>query len=499
MKIRHKQQLITSALIMSVVVSIAAMVIHTQRKMMHSQAIQRLEALMEGTTHIAKESFDSHDRLMAVSYLMFLQKAHPELAFASISYGGHNFKIGEESRELFYLERNVLSSAGPVRYTVSLYPSASGAPQSSLQVSTGGISLQVSGSSTVKIEEPATDRGLVRFGFIRRIIDDEVNSALAPLINWTAGIAGAFLLLGLIVNAWVARLFTGPIEVLAQATGLLAAGRMDVSVPVRTNDELGTLTRSFNSMAGRLHELLESRDNILHTLTHEISAPLSGLKGYLELWQDEKIARDTKSSGEVLETMTAAVLRMENLLSNALKLFRGDAGLYSGSEVKDVPLDKIFRETMTIFMPIARTNGVKIRPLYQLTKAVTITAPEELIKQIVSNLLLNAIKYTPSGGEVNVYLTETVDEAVFHVRNTGPGIASADIPHLFTKFYRAGQDRERGGRIPGAGLGLNIVQKAVTALGGRIFVDSKIDKYTLFLVRLPKRRKAQEFKGKELL
>ncbi|MEI7529050.1 MAG: HAMP domain-containing sensor histidine kinase [Elusimicrobiota bacterium] len=447
MRIRAKYQLITATLIISVVVSIAAMVISTQRKVLREQAMQRVEAMLEGAARIAKESSDSHDRLMAVSYLMFLQKTYPELAFASVSCDGHVSRIGEERADLLYLSRNVPPPAG----------AAQGA-------------------------------GLVRFGFVRANIDGEVNRALAPLIRWTAWIAGGFLFLGLLINAWVTHLLIGPIEALARATGLLATGHMDISLPVRSDDEVGTLTRGFNSMAARLRELLESREDILHTLTHEINTPLSGLKGYLELWQDEQIPHDVRKTAEIQATMMAAVLRMENSLGNALRLFRGEGRLHTETDDQIVMLDMIFKQTITIFMPMAQANGIKILPLHESFKAY-VMAPEELIRQIVNNLVSNAIKYTPRGGEVSVGLMESDDEVMFHVRNTGRGIPAEDIPHLFTKFYRSTQDREKGKRIPGTGLGLNIVHKAVTALGGRVWVESKMDKDTLFLVRLPKRRK----------
>ena len=106
--------------------------------------------------------------------------------------------------------------------------------------------------------------------------------------------------------------------------------------------------------------------------------------------------------------------------------------------------------------------------------------------QIVANLVSNAIKYTPNNGEIRIDLSDSARELMFYVSNTGHGIPAEDIPHLFTKFYRSGADRASGKRIPGTGLGLNIVQKAVNALGGRIWVESQAGVNTLFMVKLPK-------------
>lgn len=482
MKIRAKYQLITAALIISVVVSIAVMVIHTQRKVLHAQAMQRLEALMEGSALIAKESFASHDRLMAVSYLMFLQKTYQELAFASVSCGGRLSKIGNEANDLIYLESSVRSSAGSQRNNVWSYPSGAGAPQSNSSVSAGSAPPEISGQAEAPGAPPSC---VVRLGFAAEIINRQVKRGLDPLIHWTAGITGFFLLLGLVVNAGVTRLLTGPIEALAQATGLLAAGTTLISVPVRSNDEMGTLTQSFNSMAGRITELMESREDILHTLTHEINTPLSGLKGYLELWQDRKLAQDPAQNQEVVDTMMVAVVRMENSLSNALNLFRSEHKPGSPGEIQSVRIEEIFKQTLTMFMPMALAKNIKIFPLPP-AKTGCITAQEELIKQIVMNLVSNAIKYTPDHGEIRMGLEENPDEVRFHVSNTGHGIPPENIPHLFTKFYRSGEDRASGKRIPGTGLGLNIVHKAVAALGGKVWVESQVGENTMFIVRLPK-------------
>jgi signal transduction histidine kinase len=234
---------------------------------------------------------------------------------------------------------------------------------------------------------------------------------------------------------------------------------------------------------------MESREDVIHTLTHEINTPLGGLKGYLELWQDEKIPHDTKKTGEILGAMTAAVLRMVNSLGNALMLFRGEERLYSKGEDECVPISAILKQTIIIFTPIAQANGIKILPFHEGSKEYII-APKELIRQIVTNLVSNAVKYTPRGGEICMDLKEIGEDVIFRIRNTGYGISAEDIPHLFTKFYRSIQDREKGKRIPGTGLGLNIVRKAVAALGGRVWVESHINSHTSFFVRLPRRRKS---------
>ncbi|HNY23495.1 MAG TPA: HAMP domain-containing sensor histidine kinase [Bacteroidales bacterium] len=437
----------TSTLIVSVVVSIAGVVVGTQSRLLREHAIQRLETMMDGVGRIAKESLDSHDRLMTLSYLMFLQKTYPELVFAGIKYDGYETSIGAQSAGLFYLYRVV-----------------------ALPVTSSGNHNSISCS--------------LRLGFSKAAIDAQVRRERDILVQWTFWIAGVFLLIGLLVNAWVSTLLTGPIEALVRGTQAVAAGNMDFSVPVRSSDELGVLSRRFNSMTQRLRDLLESREDILHTLTHEINTPLSGLKGYLELWQDQKVGNTPADTAVILNIMVAAVLRMESSLTNALKMFREEK-VHDGEAAVEVCVEDIFNEVVSVYFPIAKAGNVEVLP-FDNSKRNLVLCREELLRRIIGNLVSNAIKYTPHGGEVSMGVSDKGTELVLFVRNTGRGIPAGDIPHLFTKFYRSSQDRENGARIPGTGLGLNIVHKAVSAMGGRVWVESCAGQFTVFFVAFPK-------------
>ena len=444
MRIRVKFQLVTSALIIAVAAAIAVMVIRTQGAILREQSLQRLDAIMEGASRIAKESFDGSDRLMALSYMMLLQKEYPELKFAEVRFGEQQLKLGAENKGLLYLERGDIQGRAP---------------------SAGG---QVT----------------LRFGFDREAIDGQVRLAFRPFIRRIAVIAGIFLLLGLIATLLTARLLTGPVEELAAATRRVAEGEMDFQVPVHGNDELGTLTRAFNAMTGRIKELLDSREDILHTITHEINTPLNGLKAYLELWQDGRLPGEADRK-RVLDTMMTSVVRMESSLGNALELFKGEHSP-DKAPAKPVLVNDIFRHAVAMFAKVAEEKQVRIFPFP--SAPVCIIAPEEPIRQIVMNLVSNAVKYTPAGGQIRLGIDDSEEEVCLQVSNTGYGIPPEDLPHLFTKFYRSDAERASGKRIPGTGLGLNIVRKAVDSLGGRVWVESELGKNTMFFVRLPKSR-----------
>ncbi|HBL15628.1 MAG: hypothetical protein A2X36_15065 [Elusimicrobia bacterium GWA2_69_24] len=487
MSIRAKFILLTLALVGGVVGATAAMVVRYQRTALTAQTRVRLDTVMEGVARIAREAMTAQDRLMLMSYLMFLQKEHPDMAFASVSYRGHTARLGADRAGLIYLDRRVGPSAGPRRYTIAAYPDAQGRTDSELDVSKEGIRLRVGGQADLRIEEGAVpaERMDLRLGFIRARVEEEVARALDPLLRKTAAIAALAIAFGTLASLGLGALLTRPIEALAAAAALVGRGRLDVCVPAGGSDEIGTLSRRFNEMTGRLRESVEFREDILHTLTHEINTPLAGLRGYLELWQSDKAAAGPAARGEALPAMLAAVVRMEESLSNALTLFRQDNAADGAAAHGFVWLDEVAAEAVAVLAPAAVARGVRLRPLPAGAVAYLVAPPEDL-RRIIMNLISNAIKYTPEGGEIRLGLEANGSEIGFWVRDTGCGIPAEDLPHLFTKFYRSQEDRSRAQRIKGTGLGLNIAHKAALRLGGRIDVQSRVGQGSVFRLTIPK-------------
>lgn len=440
MKIQTKYLILTVGLLAAVCASISVLTVRSQREVLRAQSRERIEAVAEGAARIAGEALAAKDRLMLVGYLMFLRQSHPELAYARSVLDGKTDEIGADGPGLVYVEK----SSG---------------------------------------KEGAT----VRLGFIRSALEAEVGRALSPLMRRTYFIAAAALLFGILANIYLGALLARPIEKLARATALVAQGRTDVRVPVVSNDEVGALSDRFNRMTVRLGELMRFREDILHALTHEINTPLSGIRGYLELWEDRKLPEDRAEQKEIVSTMLAAVLNMENSLQSALRLFRGEhLEPHPDEENKMVWVNEVLDEVTMLFSPVARARSVTLRHLPKGQMGF-IYCRKEALRQIAVNLVSNAVKYTPAGGEVRVGLDgEKAGLLTFWVADTGYGIPKEDIPHIFTKFYRSQEERSQARRIPGTGLGLNITHKAVAFMGGRIRVESEEGRGTAFYIDLPK-------------
>ncbi|MBI4061248.1 MAG: HAMP domain-containing histidine kinase [Elusimicrobia bacterium] len=480
MTIRTKLTLMTSGLVCAVVLAVAAAVTAAQRSAIEDQSRRRLQGLTDGVARLAQESIVNRDRLMLFSYLMHLQKEHAEFAFAAVSSPEHTSTIGADRPGLIYWTTDV-AVRRPIKYTISTISDT----HDSLSVSTAGVSLSVAGSAQVTVEEGRRPDALaLKLGFDAAVLEAEIAKALDPLTRRTAAIAGAFMFLGWLGALSLSKLLTTPLSALATAVSAVKSGDLDVVVAAGGSDELGLLAKHFNSMTAHLKVLTQFREDLLHTLTHELNTPLGGLKGYLELWNEGKIPAEGPQRDEVLQTMTAAVLRMENSLGNALGLFRTGSRTGVRAPKRSVWLHDLLSEACSLFAPEAAAKKISF-VLPPEDQRAYVHADPELLRQIVANLVSNAVKYTPEQGHIRLSLEGGENDVRLRVADDGCGIAAEDLPHLFTKFYRAGPDADRR-RVKGTGLGLNIAMKSALALGGTITVASEPGRGSTFTVTLPK-------------
>ncbi|MEK9145813.1 MAG: HAMP domain-containing sensor histidine kinase [Elusimicrobiota bacterium] len=445
--LRHKYAFLTAALVVGVVSCTVLLVTRSQRQILEKDAARRLAVLVEGASHLAEEAVASRDALMLYSHLLVLQKQHKELAFVSVTRGGTEQKVGQDGPGLLYMEKTVRA----------------------------------------KVRGKGEEDLLLRFGFIRSVLDSELSAAVGPLLWRTLGIGVLFLLVGVLGSLYLAKLLSDPLVELAVAAEAVAKGEFDRLVIVRGKDEVGLLADQFNRMTGKVKELLNFREDVLHTLTHELNTPLSGLKGYIELWQEGKVNLDSKQRVEVLQIMMTAVARMEASLAGALLLFRAQERKRRPERAKLLWVNEILNETIGLFSAVAQSKRIELKPLGE-EEIGCVYAEEDLLRQVITNILSNAVKYTPDGGEVRVGLKGSDDSLTFWVADTGPGIPAEALKNVFEKFDRSGAG-QKSMRF-GTGLGLSIVKKAVEAIGGRIWVESEAGKGAVFYVSIFKRPQA---------
>ena len=243
----------------------------------------------------------------------------------------------------------------------------------------------------------------------------------------------------------------------------------------QSNDEIGELVQSFNQTLERLEVLFTSQQRLLTDVSHELRTPLTVIKGNVDLMRRMK-----EIDPESLASMYEEVGRLTRLVGGLLLLAQAESGelaLNMGRVEMDALLMEVFQE-----MRVLAGNRVflHIKEIDQLE----IQADRDRIKQVLLNLVGNAIQYTPQGGEVLLSLAKVGNQARIIVRDTGPGIPAEDLPHIFERFYRAEKSRTRS-KSGGFGLGLSIAQWIVENHKGWIEVESKEGEGTTFTIWLP--------------
>ncbi len=307
----------------------------------------------------------------------------------------------------------------------------------------------------------------------------EESAFLASLdrsILWAALVAAGG---GTLLVALFSRRTLGPVRALTQAARRMKAGDLDQRVPETGTDEIGELSRTFNSMAAGLKKQEELRRHMVSDLAHELRTPLSNLQGYLEALREGMVS----PSPELLASLHEETLLLSRLVDDLQDLTLAEAGQLELSPQPVAVADIVSRSAAGLRRD-AEAQGVA------LTEAV----PDELplvyvdpgrVVQVLRNLLHNALEHTPAGGRITVTAEEAGPWVEVSVQDSGEGIEPRHVPHVFERFYRADPARPRtaGG---GAGLGLTIAKQLVEAHGGGIRAESKFGMGARFSFTLPR-------------
>lgn len=279
--------------------------------------------------------------------------------------------------------------------------------------------------------------------------------------------AGVVALLALGGNFWLASILTRPVTRLRTAALALAGGDLGVRVQTRGQDELAQLGRAFNHMADQLQAMVDEQRAFVANASHELRSPLAAIKVRSEALAGG--ALDAATRQRYAEEIDSEVVRLSRLVQDLMLLAQVEAGRASQGE-ENPDLARQLRAIAHDFEPDARERNIRL----------SFDVPEDLppvrvnpghVRAMLSNLLDNALKYTPDGGQVDLRAFVEGTDVVFEVTDNGQGIAPEDIPHVFERFYRA--DKARTRQIAGSGLGLSIVKTVADFNGCKVELTSK--------------------------
>ncbi len=274
------------------------------------------------------------------------------------------------------------------------------------------------------------------------------------------------------------RSIIAPIRDMTAASQRIANGHYDERVNSRGSDELGQLADRFNQMAEQLEQVESMRRRLIGDVTHELRTPLTAIKGSAEGLIDGILPATDETYGQI----HAEAERLNRLVDDLQELSRVEARAYQ-LDFRDLDasmlIQTVIKRMQFQFDEKRVTLTINLPP-----HPVMLHADEDRIVQVLTNLVGNALQYTPKNGEVTISLESTGNEARFSVKDTGIGIPPDHLPHIFDRFYRVDKSRSRA--HGGSGIGLTIAKHLVEAHAGKIWAESAGEgKGSTFVFTLP--------------
>jgi signal transduction histidine kinase len=324
-------------------------------------------------------------------------------------------------------------------------------------------------SVTVPIQQGTQVLGYVELNHAFDLTGESLRPIRQAFVTAGIGVGLLAILVGLVVGQGL----TSPIRTLGTAARRMSGGDLSARAHVRGNDEIGELAVQFNEMAAQLQtsfaELAAERDalrSFIADASHELRTPITALKTFVELLQGPA-ANDPRAQAEFLAESQIQLERLNWITANLLDLSRLDAHLVDLNMDDHVAADLI-HAAVSPFRTAFQERQIALH-LELGEETVPIHCDRSRIELVLTNLIDNALKYTPNGGAVTIGAAVTETETHLWVADTGDGIAPEDLPHIFERFYRG---RGSASQIEGSGLGLAIVESVINAHGGRITVES---------------------------
>jgi two-component system sensor histidine kinase GlrK len=286
----------------------------------------------------------------------------------------------------------------------------------------------------------------------------------------------------LVLSAWTTRALTRPLQRLRTALASVTEGVFDIpsDLPYERRDEIGELSVSFGIMSRRLAELDRLRAEFLGVASHELKTPINVIRGYTELIEEELAGEITPHQREIMQRIGAQTETLTRQVSRLMDISRLETGNFA-IEPEPVNVSELVTGLEKAFEVMALEKGLTLDAAVAPDTPEDVLVDPDLIRdEVLTNLISNALKFTPEGGRVSVRASGEKGGVSIEVSDTGPGIPPEHRPHIFDKYYQVERSRSIG-----SGLGLAIAREAVEAHGGTLELVERDGPGAAFRVHLP--------------
>ncbi|MDP2604911.1 MAG: HAMP domain-containing sensor histidine kinase [Deltaproteobacteria bacterium] len=304
-----------------------------------------------------------------------------------------------------------------------------------------------------------------------------VDQALQVSIMITSACLLAIVLLSLLIT----RSITRPVALLKSKTREIAEGRFDAGLRISSPPELAELAAAFNRMCERLGEIERMKADFFSSMSHELRTPLTSIKEGTGLLLDGVGGQTTDKQRKLLTILAEESNRLIGVVNSLLDLSKLEAGMLNYA-FETVNLDPLIRRAVAEIAPLVEAKQITVETAIDAPLPPARLDPERML-QVLRNLLGNAVKFTPKGGQVTVAASPVDGKLQVSVQDSGPGIPAESLAAIFEKFH---QGNHKGAHTrPGTGLGLAIAKNIITSHGGEIWAESELGQGSKFFFVLP--------------
>ncbi|MEQ8225377.1 MAG: HAMP domain-containing sensor histidine kinase, partial [Candidatus Eremiobacterota bacterium] len=331
-------------------------------------------------------------------------------------------------------------------------------------------------SDSVKLNEPVDciKGNQIIFNLLEKDFFYEVYPEVILMIIFSTVIA-------VIVSYFIILHEVKPLKKLREGAGEIGAGNLDYRIDIKRNDVFGYIANSFNTMAESLQKGRMLRKQFFADAAHELKTPITVIKGNLEGMIDGIIPVNEENLKSLLEETEY----LNNIIKDIKELALADSGEITLNK-KKIDINKIIEASTGMLNMQINAKDINITTDFQVEKPEVSIDPERF-NQVIYNLLVNAIKYTPQKGHIKIkterVLENNIKSVKITIKDSGKGIPPDDLPYIFERFYRVDKSRDR--KTGGLGLGLAIVRKIIELHGGTIKAESIINEGSTFYIAIP--------------
>ena len=470
MKLRTKFSFLNSFLIIAVILGVSIFLFIAEKRLLIQEMEKNQTNIIKGLAQVGKESLITNDEILLINYVNLVERTRGVM-YAMVT--------APQGKILAHTDVDLLGTIANDTIAIKARSSDELVTQSYVDKEKQNI-LDVA----LPIFIDQNKMGIARIGFSRDSLHEIVEETLRETRRRIFGVAIVVLIIGFIGAIILAQMMTRPIKQMAKGAELIGQGKLDTTIVVKSNDELESLARDLNKMSSQLKEIDQLKKDFLASVTHELKSPLTSLIMYVDLFLEGAAGELTEKAKKFLKIMERSSKRLSRFIDDLLDMAKIERGKM---EIKKEPLEilPIVSEIAELIKPQADEKDIEIA-MNIPDNLPLVFVDGDRTRQIITNILSNSVKFTPEKGKISVNIQDEKEHFQVSISDTGIGIPPEQIGKIFDKFEQVKEVRERVKGPRGTGLGLAIVKSLVEAQGGKIWVESEVDKGSTFYFTLPK-------------